>query len=372
MLKKRLILLFLIISTLLTGCFNYRDINRVIFSTMLVIDVDEDDNIVIYSECFHSFRSTLDNTEQGQRLVYKATGKTLFDAVRELNTFSRYKIDYSQCKVYIFTERAAKQGLGDLIDFLRRDQEFLLRAFIGVFLGTGEELVKHVPKQDDFVGLLLEQMLQSDFLSTIIVNYRFNEFLNTRNIGKHVNKINAMYIDSTGPENFIKVHGVAIIQDDIMVYKLDPQETVWCNILYDQGRLKSGAIIVKHTDYEDKYVSLEIRKSKTTTNLHFDGRRINLIKKINIDVVIADVQDGLEWSEETLEKLEHLAEVKIKDETEALFGKLKAKGVDVLDIQHQVEMEYPGSDIENAIKISNLTSDINVQILGSSNIRGSN
>ena len=369
MLKVRLIVLLIIVTIILTGCFNYRDINRAIFITMLVIDVDDQDNIVVYAEAFHSYRSNKNNAEQGQRLVFHATGPSLFSTIRKLNVASRYKIDYTQCKVYVFTEKAAKNGIGDFLDFLRRDQEFLIRAFLAVYLGPPEELLKADIKQDEFIGIYLYELFQDRLLSSILVNYRFSDNLNARLMGKHIDKINALKIEQETVDQFVSAQGAAIFENDIMVDMLTLDETIYCNFLYD--RIQSGAIEIQHPQHKDKTLTLEIRKSKTKSKMDYDGRRILMKMNIDIDVVIADAQSGLDWNKETIERIEHLAAVKIKDGTEALFAKFKEKGIDLLDVKHDVDIRYPKSNVENPVMITNLTSEVKVHVKGSTYNRGS-
>ena len=44
--KKIALCLIIMCSLIFTGCFNYRDINKLVFSIALVVDIDEDNNPV--------------------------------------------------------------------------------------------------------------------------------------------------------------------------------------------------------------------------------------------------------------------------------------------------------------------------------------
>jgi hypothetical protein len=133
--KKRLFTLVFTLNFIITGCFNYRDINRVLFETAVLIDIDENDNIILYTESFKAFKGTAQGVEQGVRLLNRAEGKTLFEAVRNLNLASGFKHNYTQNKALMFSERAARKGLKTVLDFIDRDQEFLVRPYVFVYIG---------------------------------------------------------------------------------------------------------------------------------------------------------------------------------------------------------------------------------------------
>ena len=58
------LLIIIVLPLLLTGCFNYRDINRVTFSTSIIFDVDELGRTIIYLDCIKPYRSTNDSSDR--------------------------------------------------------------------------------------------------------------------------------------------------------------------------------------------------------------------------------------------------------------------------------------------------------------------
>ena len=112
---------------LLTGCFNYRDINRVTFSTSIIFDVDELDRTIIYLDCIKPYRSTNESSDKGRRIIYKGIGKTVVEALSDINMISGYKLNYSQTKAYIFTERAAQKGIKKFLDVINNNSQFQVK-----------------------------------------------------------------------------------------------------------------------------------------------------------------------------------------------------------------------------------------------------
>lgn len=364
----KLVLLFLL-NLLLSGCYNYLDINNVIFVTSLIIDIDEAGKPIIYTEAFHSFRSNETNSEKGERIFYYASGETLFDAIREINTVASFKINYTQNKAIIFTERAARQGIKEFIDFLHRDQELLLRSYIIVFEGVNpEDLISLEIKENEYLGLLLYEMLENPSIGSRMVHERMNKFLNNRLKGQRVELVAKIKLEEDPSEKKVKVYGGAILKDDKMVDSLGEDDVI--NYHFLMNSIKGGLIIIPHPVDDEKRVALEIlqNRSKTKSKITMEDDRVILKKEITTRTTIGETQASLTLNAETLERLKKSAEEKIKADTEALFNLYKEKGIDIFNVHDQFKMKYPKVDVENVIEATEIQVKVNVYIEGSSDI----
>ena len=105
--KISILLSLLLLPLLLTGCFDYHDINKVTFPTSIIFDVDDLGQEIVYLDCIKPYRSTNDSSDKGRRIIYKGEGKTALEAINDINRASSFKLDYSQTRAYIFTEKAS-------------------------------------------------------------------------------------------------------------------------------------------------------------------------------------------------------------------------------------------------------------------------
>jgi spore germination protein KC len=159
--KKVVIISYIIVNCLtMAACFSYKDIDKILFVTALIIDVDNDGNPVLYAEGFKGLRG---GSPQGmdQRILFKGKGKTIFEAVRNMNSTSSFKLNYTQNKAVIFTQKAAEFGLENFVDFIERDQELLVRPYISVYLGDPEKLMKLNIIQDKYIGTFVTQLIEN-------------------------------------------------------------------------------------------------------------------------------------------------------------------------------------------------------------------
>ena len=127
--KKNLFLTIctiILLPLLLTGCFNYHDINKVTFPTSVIFDINDLGEAVIYLDCIKPYRSTNDSSDKGRRIIYKGEGRTAMEALEDINRASSYKLNYSQTRAYIFTEKAAKNGIKKFLDLINNNKCFYL------------------------------------------------------------------------------------------------------------------------------------------------------------------------------------------------------------------------------------------------------
>lgn len=363
----KMIAILLLCSIFLTGCFSYIDINRVIFVTALIIDVDEEGAPIFIAEAFHSFRSNESNTERGNRVFYKSKGETVFDAVRQLNSYSSYKLNYTQNRAIIFTERAAKHGLKEFLDFLHRDQELLIRTFILIYIGNDpEELMEANLKENEYLGLYLYETQENPVLAGQRAIERFNQYLNNRLKGRKVDILTTFTHDKIMGEDKINIAGAAVMQEDKLVSILSNDEVRIYHLFMDT--LHTGLLIVPHPVYPDKKVVLEVLGGNTKTSIKMEEDTIILKKSIDIRTTFAETQESIVLDEDTVEKLQQEAAFKIENEAKELFNLYKEMGIDLFEVQDIFETKYPQVTIPNVMEATDLEIDVNVKIEGSTDI----
>lgn len=363
--KVRLLAMALIIMVTFTGCFSYRDINRVLFDLAILIDIDDNDNIIVYTECFKAFKGVSQGIEQGVRIITRAEGKTIFEAIRNSNLDSGYKHYYSQNKAIIFTERAARKGLKTVLDFLDRDQQFIIRPYVFVYIGDVDELIHINIKDEEYMGTYLYSLIKNIGTASRAVIVNLNEFLNRRYMLSSTEVVAVVRVKDKAVMDRIQLDGGAVFQNDKMVEYIPMVQSQAYNFL--RNEVHSGTLEVNNPSYEDGYVTLEIVKSKTKTAIEYDGRKIKLKKYIKVKTSIGEAQYKFEMSEDVIKKVEEEAERNIKKYCTELFEEYKMKKIDIFEIADELHRHYPKVKIDNPIEISELNVVVDVHVEGSSN-----
>lgn len=356
--KKIMGILYLVICMLiLTSCFNYRDINKLLFATAIIIDIDEENHPIIYIEAFKA----VEGTETGERLIYRGKGKTSFEALRNINLGTSFKFNVTQNKALIFTTKAAEHGIDKYIDFFHRDQEFLNRQFMCIYNGEIDNLTNIKIKENKYIGDFLKRLLDNVGASSRATRITINEYLNQRLVGDKANVVPLIEVkQDVGGDNKIVINGSAVVKNDKMIEIIPKELGQGFNFLLNN--VKSGTLEVTNPDFPDEFVTLEILKSKTDTQLKLENDRLKVNKNIKVKTDIAEVQEGLEINKHSLNQIKEVAQDNIRKACYKIFDEYKEKGVDIFDITEEFERKYPKEQISNVMEKTDLFVDVKVEI----------
>lgn len=290
----------------------------------------------------------------------------MFEAVRDINLTTSYKVNFTQNKAVIFTEKAAAYGFRDFIDFIDRDQELLLRPFIMVYTGDVQRLIQVKLKEEEYVGLFLYDLIDNQKAASRGIEMRMDKFLNRRLIGKNVVVVTHISFKKNQPEDKLEISGGAIIKDDKLVGFLSKNEGQGYNFI--QNNVRMGTLEIPNPQHNDKYITLEILNSRTKTSINYKDNVIHLKKVINIKTSIGEVQNSGIFTQEMLKEVDKKSESNIKKYTMEVFEKYKNQNIDIFDIDEELRSKYPKLKIEDPIKITELEIEVNEKIEGSSDV----
>jgi len=363
--KKRIISLILCISTLFSGCYSYKDINKVLFVTSFVVDIDDNNEPILYLETFKPYRSNISGSEKGERIVYRGTGKTIHEVIRNIGLSSSFRLDGTQSKAIIFTTKAAEYGIDHFIDFFDRHQENLIRQYIAIYEGDVEKLLETKIKSEEYIGLFLVDLIDNIRVSSRAVELSMNDYLNERTMESTACVMTLIRLDETQMESLITIDGGAIIKNDKMVGKLPKSESQSYNFLLD--KVKGGTLEVPDPKGKDNFITLEILKSKTRNKIEKKDNVVELTKKIKVKATLTGVQGKINFTEEELNKIKTKAEYNIKKFSQEVFNKYKNQNIDIFDVADIYKRKYPKEDSKNILKNTILKVEVDVKIEGSSN-----
>jgi spore germination protein KC len=365
--KKLVIIVCILMNCfLMSSCFSYKDINRILFVTALMIDVDADNRPVVYAEAFRGIRAA-GPEGMDQRVIFKGTGKTVFEAVRDMNAVATFKLNFTQNKAIIFTIRAAESGLEDFIDFLDRDQELLVRPYIVVFRGDPEKLMKLEMIQEKYIGTLIRRIIENIGASSRAVTISFNEFYNQRSMGDKTNVVTILQIRKDSLDPKLEVSGGAVIKNDRMVSILTREEGQGFNFMMDN--VKSGTLEITNPSDINKFITLEIKSSDTKTGITYNNKIIKLKKKIKVKVDFCEAQKRIVLTKENINRIKEKSASNIEKACNNVFQKYKGIGIDIFDIKDGFYAKYPKEKIENVINVTQLEVEAEVEIMNTGDIK---
>ncbi|MGU9539907.1 Ger(x)C family spore germination protein [Clostridium tepidum] len=361
---KRFIAVLLVFSNIfLQGCFSYRDINKLSFATAVIVDVDNSNNPVLFVEAYKGVR---EESNQKDRLVFKGTGKTLLESIKNINLSSSNEVNYEQTKAIIFTEKAANTGLDKFIDMFEREQQFTMKANFCIFEGTGEELLNIKIPDEKFLGIFIYDLIQNVNTSSSAIKLTLNDFFNERLMKDRTTVASFIQYNRRDIENKIFLNGGAVINKDKYVSRLSAEEAKGYNFLSD--KVSKGVIQISNPQNINKLITLEILSSKTKTKVEYVNGTIYLTKKIKTICTIGESQGRFYGNKHEINKLNSLAAEEIDKLVSSVFTKFQKNNLDIFNIGNDVYIKYPNLNIENIILNTKLKTEIDVEIINSSDI----
>ena len=120
--NKVLILIIIVIfnSVILTGCWNYKEIDELAIAAGVAVDKNKDGTVHITIEVVNI---SGDGKTTIEPKYIESDGDTLFEATRKAIAKEGRKIYWSHAKVVIISEELAREDILKYLDFLFRDAE---------------------------------------------------------------------------------------------------------------------------------------------------------------------------------------------------------------------------------------------------------
>ncbi|MBC7958884.1 MAG: Ger(x)C family spore germination protein, partial [Vallitaleaceae bacterium] len=341
--------------------------NETVFTTVTVIDVNEEGKPVIYMECFLGIYSQLENTEKGRRTVIVGRGNTITEAIQRINQTASREVSVVYSKMIVFTKKASEKGVGDFLDILVRDQESLLRPYVVIFDGDPMELLNVKLAQTDYVGLYLEKQFQSNAISNMIKPYNLAEYMNLRSTKAQLAVIAIIGVDENEADPYLGIKEAAVVEDDKMIETLTEDEYKSYCLL--SGFSKATLLTVDNPQDKESKITLNVLNNKTKKSIKYDGKSGNLIHykvELNLAVSFEETQKPLALKDDSIrKKIVKEIQEKIEGEGSALFEKYKVMGIDLFDVEDELYRNYPKYQMSDVVGSTDIEIVVKVHLEGS-------
>lgn len=367
--KASILLSLLLLPLLLTGCFDYHDINKVTFPTSIIFDVDDLGQEIVYLDCIKPYRSTNDSSDKGRRIIYKGVGKTALEALNDINRASSFKLDYTQTRAYIFTEKASRKGIKKFLDLINNNSEFSMKPSAFVYYGDVEELLKTVSTDEEYLGLFLNDLVGKEKYNPRAVKSNINYYLSNILMGSNTALLTSISLEDNAIDKKIQIQGSSIFKDNVLVEKIDIENSLIYNIM--MGNAKSGTLEISNPESKENFITLQILDSSMKDKLEFQDGKYKLIKDVNVEVSVSEIQGELIVDANGLDYIKVNEEAYISGYAEYLFNKYKKQNLDIFDIARLAEMYYPNENIDNPLSVTEVEVNTKLIIKGTGVVKDS-
>lgn len=299
--KIYILLLFIFISTNLSSCWNYREINDMSIVSGVAIDKGGADGK-------YEVTVELIDIQQGKDINMHSkyitlSGNTMFEISRNMISLIGKKLYWSHSKSIIISEDIARDGISGILDWYSRDAETRTDAYILVSKeNTAKEILKSKPITENYTSFELSKLLKNEKTLSNVPVVDLWGILDTFAQDGLSTWLPTVKINKNNDDNILQVDGSAIFSKDKLIGCIDENSTK--SILFAKDKVKGGLLVLDKES--ESPITFEIFKNKTTIKPSIENG--NLQFNIYTDTIVSldEIQSDYEfYTEEGKSELEN-------------------------------------------------------------------
>ena len=273
--KNKLCLLITIF--MLTGCYNYRELNDLAITTAFGIDKDENGYKMTFQVVNTKKSSSQDNDSGNPKIiVYEQTGKTTQEAARKIILESPKRVYANHVVLLVIDENVAKEGIENVLDLLFRDAESRKQYMVLISKGTtakeilqtltpleavnAQDILKSIIADSKYYGISEDITLES-LMESLINSKKEIIIPSIKLIGNKEISSSKENIESSNTSAKVILGEMAIFKNNKLVGYATEKESI--ALSYIRGKLKDTIVTMECPNNKDKYFSVELIGVKT-------------------------------------------------------------------------------------------------------------
>lgn len=296
-------IIIILMAFLLTGCYDYHELNDLEIVSSMVVDY-EDDNYIVNIEVL----DTSDSASKGSYFL-SGEGKSLEAAINDVFFDSALIPFYSHMKTLIVSEAVAERGMEDFFDYLLRDTQ--TRKDFYIFIAENvDDILEYETDPKESIG----EMAKMNAKKNQEKNGHFRT-LTFRELMYQYLRGNYYMLGSLAIEDdTITLKDTYLFVDNKKELKVDEEAVLFANILYEQNHSFQVFGDYSYEVYDYK-LNRKVEKGKITFELKGLAR-------------LLDAKQANSLDEKELKKLES----KLSDD-------VKTKGMEIIDYTKRLDYD---------------------------------
>lgn len=267
-------LLLLLITALISGCWDRREIDKLAFVSAIGIDKTADGKISLTAVIHKPF--VIETSEGGattqERTFWltSSSGQTAFEAMRNFERHSPRSLFFAHNRFLVFGEEYAAQGVREALDYFDRDRQIRRTTRIIVVQGmTAADFLRSEFELDlspPTGGMTLLENAAKRLATTVDTN--LNDFLimlKEEGVEAVAGRVDVIVKNPGSMEGELLrdeiiqspiLNGAAVFKDDRLIGWLGEAETK--GLQWVRGRVVNTPLIIENPQEKGKLISLEV------------------------------------------------------------------------------------------------------------------
>ena len=315
---KKIIISIMVIF-MVSGCWNYKELNDYAIATGMAIDYVDDKYKVSFLISNGKKMESESSNSQYQSVLYSGEGSTIYEAIKNIGLISPKQLYIGHLTSIVVSEEVAKGGLYDSLEFLLEDSQSRQNFYVVLAKDSMAKDVLSIttPIVDNSPESISNNVYSSYKLQGSVISKTYNDVIYDlindgidTAISSYVivgNKEEGKTLDnleSVEPKSYIKLDELGIFKGDKLVAWADKDKGTGINVInndvtevYVNIDCDNGHIVINTTDLKTKRdVSKDFIKINTTGSA--------LISEVTCNI---DLNDN-----KNIDDIEKKAEAKLK------------------------------------------------------------
>ncbi|MBR2567111.1 MAG: Ger(x)C family spore germination protein [Paenibacillus sp.] len=332
----------------LAGCWDQTEIDDLAIITSAAFDKSDHGQVEVALEILiaksmsgGSGGSGGGGSDSGAPTMIKSTkGVNLADALSKLQSELPRHIFFGLCKVFIFGEDLAKEGLEDHLDYLLRDPKPRERSFMFVSQGKAKHIIELRTLLEVYSAESIRKMTNMEYGMKVAL-LELEEMISGNDRSAAIPFLTTKMEEENSGEvkELPKMDGIAVFLKDRMVGRMSRSTTR--GLLWLRGEIKDYTVSFTPENEEGK---MSVTPISTVIHLipKIQDEEWKVIIHIKTDGTLAQNGTNLDLSDtKTLKKVEYDFGEAIKSRVSSAFQEMQKMKADVINLGEGFHRKYP-------------------------------
>ena len=334
---------------LLTGCYNYREINELaIVSGVSIRKVDNE--IELTTEVINPKKEQdASSGEEPEFIIYTSRAKSVQEAIRKMMKESPRKMYGAHIEILVIDEGIAREYLMDILDSFARNPE--IRSEFKVLVGKSDDILKITTPLEKISSENIRNSLENNnkylgFANVVTYHELISNVLNPNielvlpvlsmkgnvNLGEDKENISNTSVKATSI-----IDGMAIFRNNKLIGYLTEEESLTYNILRDSVK----NFFIRTSGHDNEYIVHEI--IRLSSKMEFDKNKNEMKITLTGKSAISEVNEKIDLENlEEVSKLEKELNQELKKMVERSILSIQKKyNSDIFGFGDVIYKSYP-------------------------------
>ena len=334
---------------LLTGCYNYREINELaIVSGVSIRKVDNE--IELTTEVINPKKEQdASSGEEPEFIIYTSRAKSVQEAIRKMMKESPRKMYGAHIEILVIDEGIAREYLMDILDSFARSPE--IRSEFKVLVGKSDDILKITTPLEKISSENIRNSLENNnkylgFANVVTYHELISNVLNPNielvlpvlsmkgnvNLGEDKENISNTSVKATSI-----IDGMAIFRNNKLIGYLTEEESLTYNILRDSVK----NFFIRTSGHDNEYIVHEI--IRLSSKMEFDKNKNEMKITLTGKSAISEVNEKIDLENlEEVSKLEKELNQELKKMVERSILSIQKKyNSDIFGFGDVIYKSYP-------------------------------